>query len=173
MRHSEIGESDLIAIKTALKKFHMAHDFFRTAGIRMKGFNLPRQHSMMHYICLIQEFGAPNGLCSSITESHHITAVKRPWQHLNHYEPLGQILLTNQRLDKLAAAHVNFVARGMLTEEQKTGPSRPINNDNEDGAINGEASSDISLVIHPRKSSRCTLSSSQRINLIWSQSLDT
>ena len=165
VRRSEIGESDLIAIETALKKFHTARDFFRTAGIRTKGFNLPRQHSMMHYIRLIQEFGAPNGLCSSITESRHITAVKRPWRRSNHYEPLGQILLTNQRLDKLAAARVNFVARGMLTEEQKTAPSRPTNDNYEDGAIDGEASSDISLAIHPHKSSRCTLSSSQ--NLIF------
>ena len=167
VRRSEIGESDLIAIETVLKKFHTARDFFRTAGIRMKGFNLPRQHSMMHYIRLIQEFGAPNGLCSSITESRHIMAVKRPWRRSNHYEPLGQILLTNQRLDKLVAARINFVARGMLTEEPKTAPSRPINDDNEDGTIDGEASSDISLAIHPRKSSRCTLSSSQCINLIF------
>ena len=110
MCHFEIRESDLIAIETALKKFHTARDFFCTPGICMKGFNLPHQHSMMHYIHPIQEFGAPNGLCSSITESCHITAVKWPWWHLNHYEPLGQILLTNQQLDKFVAACINFVA---------------------------------------------------------------
>ncbi|KIJ58132.1 hypothetical protein HYDPIDRAFT_171393 [Hydnomerulius pinastri MD-312] len=60
------------------------------------------------------EFGAPNGLCSSITESRHITAVKRPWRRSNRYEALGQMLLTNQRLDKLSAARVQFADRGML-----------------------------------------------------------
>ena len=59
-------------------------------------------------------FGAPNGLCSSITESKHIKAVKQPWRRSSHYEALGQMLLTNQHLDKLAAAHVNFTHCGML-----------------------------------------------------------
>lgn len=154
MCHSEIGESDLITIETALNKFHTAHDFFRTAGIRTKGFNLPHQHSMVHYMHLIQDFGAPNGLCSSITESHHITAWKQPWWRSNHYEPLRQILLTNQQMDKLAAARINFIAQGMLPEEQKTTPSaRPINDDNDGLAIDGEALSEVSLAIHPHKSS--------------------
>jgi hypothetical protein len=78
------------------------------------GFSLPRQHALVHYSRLIQEFGAPNGLCSSITESRHITAVKRPWRRSNRFNALGQMLLTNQRLDKLGLARVDFVARGML-----------------------------------------------------------
>lgn len=82
--------------------------------MRPDGFSLPRQHSLSHYPRLIQDFGAPGGVCSSITESRHITAVKKPWRRSNHYEALGQILLTNQRLDKLAAARADFVDRGML-----------------------------------------------------------
>jgi hypothetical protein len=68
----------------------------------------------MHYHHLIREFGAPNGLCSSITESKHIKAVKEPWRRSNRFNALGQMLLTNQRLDKLAAAKVDFVHRKML-----------------------------------------------------------
>ena len=63
---------------------------------------------------LIQMFGALNGLCSSITESKHIKAVKEPYQQSSHFEALGQMLVTNQRLDKLAACHVNLAAHGML-----------------------------------------------------------
>jgi hypothetical protein len=63
----------------------------------------PRQHSLSHYCLLITEFGAPNGLCSSITESKHIKAVKEPWRRSHHHEALSQMLLTNQHLDKLAA----------------------------------------------------------------------
>ena len=59
-------------------------------------------------------FGAPNGLCSSITESKHIKAVKKPWRHSSQYQALGQMLLINQCMDKLAAARVDFVAHGML-----------------------------------------------------------
>jgi hypothetical protein len=63
---------------------------------------------------MIWEFGALNGLCSSIMESKHVKAVKEPWRHSNRFEALGQMLLTNQRLDKLAASCSDFKARGML-----------------------------------------------------------
>ncbi|KAG1813633.1 uncharacterized protein BJ212DRAFT_1447828 [Suillus subaureus] len=53
---------------------------------------------------LIQLFGAPNGLCSSITKSKYIKAVKKSWQHSSKHKALSQMLLTNQCLDKIAAA---------------------------------------------------------------------
>ena len=59
---------------------------------------------MTHYSLLIRLFGAPNGLCSSITESKHIKDVKEPWQQSNRYNTLLQMLITIQRLNKLAAA---------------------------------------------------------------------
>ncbi|KAF9469995.1 hypothetical protein BDZ94DRAFT_1329827 [Collybia nuda] len=59
-------------------------------------------------------FGAPNGLCSSITESKHIKAVKELWRHSSHFKALGQMLVTNQWLDKLAAAWIDFTAHQML-----------------------------------------------------------
>ncbi|KAG1727187.1 uncharacterized protein EDB91DRAFT_1254011 [Suillus paluster] len=126
VRRSELGEDSLAEIKQALHNFHEAHEIFRDSGVRPKGFALPRQHSMVHYIRLIQEFGAPNGLCSSITESRHITAVKKPWRRSNRYDALGQMLLTNQRLDKLAAAHVDFVARGLLPASHGPPPRRGL-----------------------------------------------
>lgn len=84
-------------------------------GVR-NDFSLPRQHSMVHYEKRIWDFGAPNGLCSSITESKHIKAVKEPWRRSNRYGALGQMLLTNQRMDKLAISRVMFNDRGMLQE---------------------------------------------------------
>jgi len=82
--------------------------------VRVEGFNLPRQHSLIHYPKLIRSYGAPNGLCSSITESKHIKAVKEPWQRSSRFAALSQMLLTNQHLDKLAAAWVDFADHGML-----------------------------------------------------------
>jgi hypothetical protein len=69
---------------------------------------------MVHYRAMVEEFGAPNGLCSSITESKHIVAVKRPYRRSSHCEALGEMLLINQRLDKLAACREVFRERGML-----------------------------------------------------------
>jgi hypothetical protein len=100
-------------IGAAVSRYHQERRIFMETEVR-NNFSLPRQHSISHYRFLIQQFGAPNGLCSSITESRHITAVKKPWRRSNRNEPLGQMLLTNQRLDKLAMARIDFESRGML-----------------------------------------------------------
>ena len=65
-------------------------------------------------MCLIQAFGAPNGLCSSITESKHIVMVKEPWQRSSRWNALREMLTMNSHLDKLAAAWVDFASHGML-----------------------------------------------------------
>lgn len=114
VRRNIITEKSLIEIQDALTRFHTYREVFRTTGV-VSTFSLPRQHSMTHYVYLIRLFGAPNGLCSSITESKHIKAVKEPWRRSSRYKALGQMLLTNQRLDKLAASRVDFRIRGMLS----------------------------------------------------------
>lgn len=99
----------------ALRRFHLYREIFRTTGVR-EDFNLPRQHSLTHYGNLIRAFGSPNGLCTSITESQHIRDVKEPWRRSNRFHPLHQMLITNQRLDKLAASRADFTRRGMLND---------------------------------------------------------
>lgn len=113
-RRDVLDTNSLNELDDALKRFHKYRQIFQESGVRPKGFNLPRQHSLIHYAKLIRAFGAPNGLCSSITESKHIKAVKEPWRRSSRFEALSQMLLTNQRLDKLAASRVDFANRGML-----------------------------------------------------------
>ena len=114
VRQNVITDDSLSDLKDALRRFHQHREVFRDVGVRIEGFSLPRQHSLVHYEALIRLFGTPNGLCSSITESKHITAVKKPWRRSNKHKALGQILCTNSRLAKLAAARADFEARGML-----------------------------------------------------------
>ena len=114
VRRSVLDEDDIDEINQTVMRFHQECEIFEREGVRPDGISLPRQHSLVHYAYLITEFGAPNGLCSSITESKHIKAVKEPWRRSNHHNALSQMLLTNQRLDKLAASRVDFQARGML-----------------------------------------------------------
>ncbi|KZT29788.1 hypothetical protein NEOLEDRAFT_1055280 [Neolentinus lepideus HHB14362 ss-1] len=102
----------------AKQDFHIFRTIFQTTGVRSEGFSLPRQHSVEHYEHSIWEYAAPNGLCSSITESKHIKAVKEPWRRSNRFEALGQMLVTNQRLDKISASRVDFVSRGMLQDKR-------------------------------------------------------
>ena len=115
---SSIDEDTLDEINHALAWFHAAWVVFEEADVRPTGFSLPHQHSLKHYRHMIQLFGVPNGLCSSITESKHIKAVKEPWHRSNWYDALGQILLSNQQADKLDAACADFITRGMLINPQ-------------------------------------------------------
>jgi hypothetical protein len=113
VRWNVLDESTLDAIDTAVGRFHANRVIFEDLGV-CNNFSLPRQHSVKHFWLLIQMYGAPNGLCSSITESKHIKAVKEPYRQSSHFEALGQMLLTNQRSDKLTTFHVNLTARSML-----------------------------------------------------------
>ncbi|KAG2339139.1 hypothetical protein BDR05DRAFT_977855 [Suillus weaverae] len=129
--HNIITESTLVQIQDALNRFHHYRKIFESTGVVLT-FSLPRQHSCSHYILLIQLFGAPNGLCSSITETKHIKAVKEPWRRSSHYKALGQMLVTNQRLDKLAASRIDFKSHGMLNG---TCLSETLRGNNEEGEV--------------------------------------
>ena len=113
-RRSEHDTFTLNAMQAALAYFHDLRQVFIETGVRPTGFNLPRQHALVHYVAAIQKFGSPNGLCSSITESKHIEAVKKLWRASSKFHPLQQILCTNVRMAKLAAARAVFAARRML-----------------------------------------------------------
>lgn len=104
----------LIELEKTLELFHEARVVFVETGTREMESVPPRQHSLVHYPHLIREFGSPNGLCSSITESKHIQAVKEPWRRSNRWNALSQMLTTNQRLDKLAASEAVFKSKKML-----------------------------------------------------------
>lgn len=153
-RRNAITADDITKMKTALEKFHHYRSVFIDAGVRMD-ISLPRQHSLMHYLRSIRLFGSPNGLCSSITESKHIKAVKEPWRRSSHYKALLQMLVTLSRLDKLASARRSFTRLGMMegtTASYTAGELRgelPVpRGEQDDGTL--EEESDLGPVSGPR-----------------------
>ncbi|KAG2041499.1 hypothetical protein BDR03DRAFT_932314 [Suillus americanus] len=133
VRQDIVTDDTLKEIEEALDHFHHYRKVFQETSVRFDGFSLPRQHSLMHYTKLICMFGAPNGVCSSITESKHIKAVKQPWRRSSKFNALGQILLTNQCLDTLAAARTDFIARGMLGPHPDDGSEADDRGEVDDG----------------------------------------
>ncbi|KAI5996525.1 hypothetical protein F5J12DRAFT_907094 [Pisolithus orientalis] len=113
VRRNVLTEETLVAVQDTIDRFHKYREIFRQSGT-IQTFSLPHQHAMKHYPDLIHLFGALNGLCTSITESKHIDAVKDPYRRTNCNKPLGQMLIINQHLDKLAASRRDFNERGML-----------------------------------------------------------
>ena len=104
----------LEALEDSLDWFHQHHKIFKTSRVCLNGFNLPCSHAAVHYLHLIQAFGALNRLRSSITKSKHIKVVKEPWHQSSCWEALKQMLTTNSHLDKLLAVQVDFASHGML-----------------------------------------------------------
>ncbi|KAL4070465.1 hypothetical protein J3A83DRAFT_4358646 [Scleroderma citrinum] len=62
----------LVKIDDVLRHFHLYHKVFSTTSV-VNTFSLPQQHLMKHYHHLICQYGAPNGLCSSITKLDKLT----------------------------------------------------------------------------------------------------
>ena len=114
VRRNAIAAPALELFLERVAQFHELRDIFIITGVR-ETISLPRQHSLCHYATTIQLFGSPNGLCSSITESKHIKAVKEPWRRSSRYKALPQILQTLLRLEKIAALRRHFAEQGMLT----------------------------------------------------------
>ncbi|KAG1884360.1 hypothetical protein F4604DRAFT_1574713 [Suillus subluteus] len=151
VRQDIIAEDTLLQLSDCLGRFHRYRQIFQDTGIRFDGFSLPRQHALCHYSMLIRLFGAPNGICSSITESKHIKAVKEPWRRSSKFNALGQMLLTNQRLDKLAASRSDFTARRMLDDSYVSdhlaylGTSSTSVDDDDDDGTNDHSQCDVKL----------------------------
>lgn len=114
MRRAVIDEHDLMEAEKALQSFKHHCLVFQHTGVRPGRFSLPQMHALQHYLQHVHKFTTPNGLCSSITESKHIKAVKEPWHQSSRFNALQQMLLTNQHLDKLSASHTDFNAQGVL-----------------------------------------------------------
>jgi hypothetical protein len=118
-RRSVLTEDDLDKLKDALACFHRYRSIFVTDGVCEKGISLPRQHALVHYHALIRLFGAPNGLCTSLSESKHKDSTKAVYRRSNRNNPLGQMLVANTRIDQLSAARGNYTNRGMLLDSDE------------------------------------------------------
>ena len=112
-RRNVISAEDLDFLRDSLSRFHQFRKIFIETGVRTD-ISLPRQHSLIHYFRSIRLFGSPNGLCSSITESRHISAVKKPWRRSNRFHALIQMLRTISRLEKLEALRCVLNRQGMM-----------------------------------------------------------
>ena len=108
-----IDSPSLERFRDWVQTYHDLRPIFLEVGLPIS-LSMPRQHALSHFYDGIHLFGSPNGLCSSITESKHIHAVKIPWRMSSRYRALTQMLKTIQRMDKMLALHRRFKDNGML-----------------------------------------------------------
>ena len=113
VRRNSITSDNLIDFESHLQHFYQTRPVFVEEGVRTS-ISLPRQHAILHYTMGIERFGAPNGLCSSITESLHIRAIKDPWRRSSKHNAICQMLQTVSRTDKLEAKRRSLQNQGYL-----------------------------------------------------------
>lgn len=112
-RRNTISAPMLQRFSECVRHFHKLRNVFTDTGVRTN-ISLPRQHALSHYYAMIQLFGSPNGICSSITESKHIKAVKEPWRRSSRFKALAQMLRNILRMEKMAALHRVLLKKGLL-----------------------------------------------------------
>ena len=113
VRQNAISAPMLDRFQECVDKFHELRNIFIALGV-CSSISLPRQHALAHYFYSIQLFGSPNGLCSSITESKLIKAVKEPWRRSSRYKALSQMLNVLMRMHKMSALRRQFAEQGMM-----------------------------------------------------------
>jgi hypothetical protein len=116
VRADEHDDHSLANLRDHEQLYLQYREIFRTTGTR-EHFNLPRQHALFHFRHNIEDFGSANGVCTTLSESKHKTAIKEPWRRTNQNAPIRQMLTINTRMDQLAACKVIFTMRGLLQKD--------------------------------------------------------
>jgi hypothetical protein len=84
----------------SLQKFHENKHIFIELGIR-NNFNLPKLHSLLHYVHSIKTFGTTDNYNTEYTERLHIDLAKDAYRATNHRDEYAQMTAWLQRKEKI------------------------------------------------------------------------
>ncbi|KAI0673077.1 hypothetical protein C8Q78DRAFT_970143 [Trametes maxima] len=97
----------LSALDGALRTFHDNRDIFVTLGIRA-AFNIPKFHSLEHYVRCIKLFGTTDNYSTETSERLHIDFTKDAYRATNHKDEYPQMTKWLERREKVVH-HANYV----------------------------------------------------------------
>lgn len=92
-------------LEDALKRFHENRDYFIQTGIR-EDFNIPKFHSLLHYIESIKLFGTTDNYNTETFERLHIDFAKLGWRASNRRDEFPQMIQWLSRREKIAGFEV-------------------------------------------------------------------
>ena len=87
-------------LRQSLEQFHEHKQIFVDLGIR-ENFNLPKLHSLAHYVESIQLFGTTDNYNTEYTERLHIDLAKDAYRATNHRDEYGQMTVWLERKEKV------------------------------------------------------------------------
>ena len=87
-------------LRQSLEDFHKHKQIFVDLGIR-DNFNLPKLHSLAHYVESIQLFGTTDNYNTEYTERLHIDLAKDAYRATNHRDEYSQMTVWLERKEKV------------------------------------------------------------------------
>ena len=93
--------SSLSSLQAALDAFHRNKQVFIDIGARTH-FNIPKLHSMQHYVNSIIDLGSLDGYTTDISERLHIDFAKLAYRASNRKQYLHQMVTWLERREKIA-----------------------------------------------------------------------
>ena len=87
-------------LQDALDRFHQSRDYFITTLVR-EDFNIPKFHSLLHYIESIENFGTTDNYNTEMFERLHIDFAKEGWRASNQRDEFPQMIRWLSRQEKI------------------------------------------------------------------------
>ncbi|KAJ7805028.1 hypothetical protein B0H14DRAFT_3773129 [Mycena olivaceomarginata] len=97
----------LDGLEDARRRFHQNKSIFVDLGVREE-FNLPKLHSMEHYVPNIKMFGTSDNYNTEYTERLHIDLAKDAYRSTNRKDEFSQMTLWLERKEKIVR-HDQFI----------------------------------------------------------------
>ena len=120
-------DSSLLKLQDAWTNFHEQKAVFIDRGV-CEHFNIPKLHSMQHYVHMIKSHGTANGYNTELHERLHINIAKDAFNHSNKRDYISQMRLRLQRLEAIRKfteylqwAVEGYVPSGMKQEGGRDG----------------------------------------------------
>ncbi|KIJ05946.1 hypothetical protein PAXINDRAFT_103573 [Paxillus involutus ATCC 200175] len=107
----------------ALSRFHVNKQIFVDLGIR-SNFELPKLHSLRHYIYMIERFGTTDNYSTQYTERLHIDLAKDAYRATNHKDEYIQMTAWLERKEKILF-HEKFVRWRLGDTDSENENKRP------------------------------------------------
>ena len=89
-------------LKDALNRFHENREYFIFTGVR-ENFNIPKFHSLLHYIEAIELFGTTDNYNTEMFERLHIDFAKHGWRASNQRDEFPQMIRWLSRQEKVTS----------------------------------------------------------------------
>lgn len=107
--YKQYNNTTLEYLQSALDLFHTNKKIFINLSYQEDLLDLPKLHSLQHYIDTIHQVGALGGVSTEEFKHTHIESSKLPWARSNHYKPIPQMIHHVEQKEKVRS-HEFYIA---------------------------------------------------------------